>query len=75
MAKSKQPDINQLLLKAHKLGVKQAIDLSARTNTALIVSENGKIRSIKPNFKYVRVSVKSSKKKQTSRLRASSKKK
>jgi len=58
MSKPKKPDINQMLLKAHKLGIKQAIDTSARTNTSLIVYENGKIKSIKPKFKYVRVPVK-----------------
>ncbi len=62
-----------MLLKAHKLGVKQAIDISARTNTSLIVYENGKIKSIKPKFKYVRVPVTT--KKQTSSPRSQKKKK
>jgi hypothetical protein len=64
MSKSKKPDINQMLLKAHRLGVKQAIDTSARTNTHLIVYENGKVKSVKPKFKYIRVPVESSTKKQ-----------
>jgi len=64
MSKSKKPDINQMLLKAHKLGVKKAIETSARTKTSLIVCKNGKIKSVKPKFKYVRVPVETSKKKQ-----------
>lgn len=75
MSKSKKPNINQMLLKAHKLGIKQAIDTSARTNTSLIVYEDGKIKSIKPNFKYVRVPVKTPMKKQTSSPRSPKKKK
>jgi|GEM_PF-1184863 hypothetical protein len=74
MSKSKKPDINEMLLKAHKLEVKQAIDLAARTKTSLVVYENGKIKLVKPKFKYVRVPVKSSKK-QTSTPRSSKKKK
>jgi hypothetical protein len=58
VSKSKKPDINQLLLKAHKLGVKKAIEASARSKTSLIVYENGKVKSVKPKFKYVRVPVK-----------------
>ena len=57
MKKSKDLDINKLVLKAHKLGVKNAIDLAARTKTSLVVSENGKIKLVKPNFKYVRVPI------------------
>lgn len=64
-----------MLLKAHKLGIKQAIDTSARTKTALVVYENGKVKSIKPKFKYVRVPVKSSAKKQISNPRLQKKKK
>jgi heterodisulfide reductase subunit C len=74
MSKPKKLDINQILLKAHKLGVKQAIEKSARTNTALIVYENGKIKSIKPKFKYVRVPINSPTKKQTANSRSSQKK-
>ena len=75
MVKSKKPDIKQMLLKAHRLGIKQAIDTSARTNTALIVYEDGKIKAIKPSFKYVRVPVKAAAKRQVSPPRASKKKK
>ena len=63
MSKSKKLDINQMLLRAHKLGVKKAIETSARTNTSLIVYENGKVKSVRPKFKYVRVPIKSTKRK------------
>ena len=42
-------DIEELLLEAHRKGVEQAIDLSARTGIPLVVEENGKIKRIKPN--------------------------
>ncbi len=57
MPKSKEPDINQLLLKAHRLGVNNAIDRAVRTKTPLIVFKNGKLKSVRPKYKYVRVSV------------------
>ncbi|HSX13769.1 MAG TPA: hypothetical protein VLE96_05045 [Chlamydiales bacterium] len=52
-------DINDFFLKAHALGVKRAIDLAIRTKTSLVIEENGKIKSIKPKFKYVLVPIKS----------------
>jgi len=55
MSKDKKLDINQMLLNAHKLGVKMAIDTAARTNTPLVVSENGKVKLVRPKYKYVRV--------------------
>ena len=67
MPKSKEPDINQLLLKAHKLGVKKAIEKSAWTKTSLIIYENGKVKAVRPKFKYVRVPTETSKKKPTTR--------
>jgi hypothetical protein len=69
MKKPKDLDINKLMLKAHKLGVKNAIDLAARTKTSLVVSENGKIKLVKPNFKYVRVPIKTPNKKRTPKAR------
>ena len=57
MSKGKKLDINQMLLNAHKLGVKMAIDTAARTNTPLVVSENGKVKLIRPKYKYVRVPI------------------
>lgn len=75
MSKSKEPNINQMLLKAHRQGVKQAIDTAARTKTSLIVFENGKIKSIKPKYKYVRVSLVSSEKQPASNRLTTKKKK
>jgi hypothetical protein len=75
MSKSKKPDINQMLLKAHKLGVKNAIETSARTRTSLVVCENGKVKSVKPKFKYVRMPIKSATKKQEPKSHVSRKKK
>jgi len=71
MAKTnKEVDINQMLLKAHKLGVKKAIDVSARSNTRLVVYEGGKVKEVKPKYKYIRVPSKS-----TSRSRVARRKK
>lgn len=72
---TKKPDINQIFLKAHKLGVKNAIDVAARSNTLLVVYENGKVRQIRPNYKYVRVPIGASKKKLSSVSRSSRHKK
>lgn len=52
-------DIEELLLEAYRKGVEQAIDLSARTGVPLVIEENGKIKRIKPGYKYVRVPVQS----------------
>lgn len=50
-------DIEELLLEAHQKGVEQAIDLSIRTGVPLVIEENGKIKEIKPQYKYVRVPI------------------
>jgi hypothetical protein len=50
-------DIHDILLEAHRKGIEQAIDLSIRTGTSLVVVKNGKIKKIKPKYKYVRVPV------------------
>lgn len=50
-------DIDELLLQAHRKGVEHAIDLSIRTGVPLVVEENGKIKEIKPQYKYVRVPI------------------
>ncbi len=68
MKKSNKIDIHQILLDAHKQGVEQAIDLSIRTGTPLIIEKNGKIIELQPKYKYVRVPIKNSSKK-TSSLR------
>jgi len=70
MSKSKKIDINQMLLKAHKLGVKNAIETSARTNTSLIVYEGGKVKSVRPKFRYVLVPIKTPKNKRTTSSRS-----
>jgi hypothetical protein len=54
-------DIHEILLEAHRKGVEQAIDLSIRTGVSLVVEINGKIREIKPKYKYVRVLIHSTK--------------
>jgi hypothetical protein len=54
-------DINEMLLEAHKKGVEQAIDLSIRTGIPLVVEKRGKIREVKPKYKYIRVSIKTDK--------------
>lgn len=63
MAKSNNPDINDILLKGHKRGIQEAIDTACRTNTPLIVQKGDKIVAVKPKYKYVRVPVKTAKKK------------
>ena len=57
---NKKVDINQMLIKAHKLGVEKAIDVSARSNTRLVVYEGGIVKEIKPKYRYVRVPSKAS---------------
>ena len=61
MKKNDKQDMQKLLLEAHRKGVKQAIDLSIRTGVPLVVQENGKIKLIKPKYKYVRVPISSQK--------------
>ena len=70
MTKPEEPiDINELFLKAHELGIKMAIDLAVRTNTRLVVYEDGKLKKIKPPYKYVRVPTKTPKSKKSSSKR------
>ena len=52
---NKKVDINQILLKAHKIAVRNAIDAAARSNTRLVVYEDGKLKEVRPKYKYVRV--------------------
>jgi hypothetical protein len=63
MAKSNKPDITEILLKGAKRSVKRAIDIASRTNTSMIVQKGDKIVAVKPKYKYVRVPVKTAKKK------------
>lgn len=62
MSKSK---IHELLLEAHKRGIKLAKDISIRTKVPLVVEKNGKIIEIQPQFEYVRVPIKKDKKKRS----------
>jgi hypothetical protein len=50
-------EIEELMLEAHREGVKQAIDLSERTGVPLVIAVNGKIKRIKPKYKYIRVTI------------------
>jgi hypothetical protein len=50
-------ELEKLILKAHREGIEYAIDLSARTGVPLVIEENGKIKKIKPTYKYVRVPI------------------
>ena len=67
MSKASSIDVNEILLAAHKKGIEQAIDLSIRTGVPLAVEKGGKILELKPKYKYVKVSLKSSKKKPRSK--------
>jgi len=60
-------NIEEILLEAHQKGIEQAIDLSIRTGVPLVVEENGQIKEIKPQYKYIRVPIQSKKVKPTSR--------
>ena len=59
MTKTKSPDINELLLEAHKRGIELAKDISIRTGVPLVIEKNGKIIELKPKYKYVRVPISS----------------
>jgi hypothetical protein len=63
MPKTPSIDVNKILLEAHKRGIEQAIDLSIRTGVPLVVEREGKIIELKPQYKYVKVPIKSAKKK------------
>ena len=55
--KELKKNINKILLKAHREGVKSAVDLSARNGLPLIVEREGKIVEVRAPYKYVKVSV------------------
>lgn len=57
--KHQAEDIHEIVLEAHRKGVEQAIDLSIRTGVPLVIEEKGKIREIKPKYKYVLVPIQS----------------
>lgn len=57
MSKSKNIDINQVVMNAHKLAVKNAIETSIRFGTPLVAVVDNKVKLIQPKYKYVRVPV------------------
>ena len=57
MARKQEVDVEAMLLEAHRKGVEYAIDLSIRTGVPLVIEENGKIKKIKPKFKYILVPI------------------
>lgn len=67
MPTKRNQDIEELLLEAYRKGVEQAIDLSARTGVPLVIEEDGKIKRIKPQYKYVRVPIPPKRAKSSSR--------
>lgn len=56
-------EYEKLLLQAYRQGVKNAITLSEKTGVPLAVQINGKIKQIKPKYKYVRVPIEPKKRK------------
>ncbi len=53
MQSKRKQDVEEFLLEAHRKGIEQAIDLSARTGVPLVIEENGKIKRISPKYKYI----------------------
>lgn len=66
MPNKRKSDVLEVLLKAHREGVERAIDLSIRTGVPLVIQEAGKIKEIKPKYKYIRVPIESKKVKRAS---------
>ena len=62
--KPDEGNIEKILLKAHRQGVKRARELSERTGVPLVIEVKGKIKRIKPKYKYIRVPIKSNTAKQ-----------
>jgi hypothetical protein len=67
MPKAPLLDVNELLLEAHRRGVEQAVDMSIHTGVPLVIERKGKILELKPDYKYVKVPLKSSKKRPRSK--------
>jgi hypothetical protein len=57
MPKEQRRDALEILIEAYQKGVEQAIELSIRTGVPLVVEEDGIIKEIKPQYKYVRVPI------------------
>ena len=54
---TKEFNINEVFLKAHKAAIRKANEDSERSGVPLVVYQNGKVISIPPKFKYVRVPI------------------
>lgn len=59
----KKNDVIELMLEAHRRGVKRAKEISIRTGVPMVIEKNGKIIKIKPKYKYIKVPIKARKKK------------
>lgn len=57
MTSKRKQNLNEIILEAHRKGVEQAIDLSIRTGVPLVIEVEGKIREIKPEYKYIKVPI------------------
>jgi len=66
MTANHKTDMHEAILKAHREGIEQAIDLSIRTGVPLVIEENGVIREITPKFKYIKVPIDSNEAEYTS---------
>lgn len=53
MKKAKEFNINEIILKANAESFAVAYEIAARTGTALIFCENGKIIKVKPKSKLI----------------------
>ncbi len=54
---TEKDEFMELLLLAHRRGIRKAIDDSIRTGVPLVIMKNGKIVKEKPKYKYVRVPI------------------
>ncbi len=52
-----------MLLDAHVRSAELAVDTAIRTGTALVFSKNGKIKKVRPKYKYILVSTEKGKSK------------
>ncbi|HSX12118.1 MAG TPA: hypothetical protein VLF61_01345 [Rhabdochlamydiaceae bacterium] len=59
----KSDEIMDMLLDAHVRSAELAVDTAIRTGTALVFSKNGKIKKVRPKYKYILVSTEKGKSK------------
>lgn len=57
MQDKSETEIQKALLEACRKGREQAIELSIRTGIPLIFAEDGVIKKVKPQYKYIRVPI------------------